>query len=74
MLRRSSHLGTVELLIKPSTTAPGYSKAFTTGSGNISLDINWEDVTCSGVVHIPDLHGTLPQATGVGKKESMITY
>lgn len=31
----------------------------TAATGTISLATNWEDVTCTGVVHIPDLHGTL---------------
>ncbi len=46
-------------LKRPFAAAPGYKRVFTTATGKISLAINWEDVTCNGVVHIPDLHETL---------------
>lgn len=59
MLNRSSHLATVLLLTSPFTIAPGYRRPLITGTGKISLAINWEDVTWMGVEHMPALHGIL---------------
>jgi len=45
--------------MRPFTAAPGYRRPFTTTTGKISLAINCDDVTCKGVVHMPDLQLTL---------------
>lgn len=59
MSSKPLQLGKAMFVMRPCATAPGYRRAFTTDGGNISFAINCEDVTCIGVVHIPDLHGIL---------------
>lgn len=59
MSNKLLQLGTVKFMTSPFTTAPGQRSALTTGAGNTSLAINWDEVTCKGLVHMPDLHEIL---------------